>query len=322
MMLKLEAPRCAMLALCAVTVSAALSTGCVKRDCTDDERNAAGADSNDDCTKFVPLHTFTASKAEEKSAEWSSGTDLKVRGDVRSVQIVKGDVDDAVVVSYKAQVDLAEDRTKDVVEQTMEHLKPSLTRNGDTIEVSANRGDIHANLGAAVVISLPPGFDSDIVINKATALPGDVLLKYLGNTRQLNVDMDALGADLSIADVDAVRLATINTRGDIDINGVFTQLDKAVLHTSHGDIEARFGSAPQGHVKIVADFGEIVIRLPADGAFSLRGDAEQGVSLGKTPKACQTDSDSSGSLLQCNGGDPDGLTFDLKASQEIALGYQ
>jgi ribosomal protein S17 len=316
MMLKLKAPICALLAVSVVSFS-----GCVKRECTDEEREAAGADSNDDCTKFVPLRTFTADDAEERSIAWSSGTDLKIHGRVRTVSVVRGKADDTVTVAYKAQVELAQDREASVVEKTMSHLETSLIRKGDTIEVSADRGDSEAKLGAAIVVHLPPSFDANLVLDKTSSLPGDVTLSYLGNTSQLVVDMNATGADLTVADVDALRRVTINTHGDIALDGAFAVLDAAAVHTTIGDISARFAAVPDSHARLVADFGELVVTLPADGVFNLRAVGEQGVSTGNAPESCQSSQVPSPKLMKCNGGAGDLTTFDFEASQEIQLNF-
>jgi hypothetical protein len=317
MTLMLNAQWCALLALGACT----LSTACVQRECTDEEREAAGADANDDCVRLVALHTFTSDDPEERTTEWSSGTDIKIGGLVRSVSIVKGD-EASLSVTYSAQVDLAEDREASVVKKTMSHLKTSLTQKDGFIEVSASREDTDSNLGAAIVVHLPAEFDSNLIIDKTTSMPGDVALKFLGDTNQLVVDMNALGADLSITDAGALRRATLNTRGDIEISSSFASLDSAAIHTSHGDITARFSVVPEGHVKVFADFGELGVALPALGKFNLRAEAEQGVSTGNPPEHCKSNSVPSPKLVQCDGGDPDGLTFELRASQEIQLSYQ
>jgi hypothetical protein len=187
--------------------------------------------------------------------------------------------------------------------------------------VSADRGSSKSNLGAAIVVELPPSFDSDLTIDKGEQ-PGDVALEFLGNTRNLNVDMNALGADLHVADATNLLRATINTDGEIQITDGFASLEAAAVHSAFGDIGVRFKAVPVSHARVLADFGDLTVILPGDGDFTLTGTAERGVSTGNAPAGCSSSSSPSPKSMECNAGDPDGLTFELRASGEIQLGYE
>lgn len=295
--------------------------GCAKRECTDEERERAGADENDDCEVIEPLKEFEAEDSETRSIEWSSGLDLRIRGQIRDVDMVRGSADEIRVV-YTAEVDLAQGRERDVVERTLAHLTTSLEQDGSAIVISADRGESDAALGARIRVELPSNFDADISIAKPSGMPGDVELEYLGDTRALDIDMNSTGADLEISDAGNLELVEINTHGDITVADPFSNLQQGVLHSTIGDIEALFDAVPESHVRIVADFGDVVVEVPADGDFNLSGVAERGVALGSLPADCVASAKPSPKKMRCNAGDPDGLTFDLEAWAEITVGYR
>lgn len=307
------------IALCLLPV---MSTGCVSRECTDEEREAAGADSNDDCTKFVGLKEYTSDETKTSRRDWSDGDHVRITGRIRHVRVVEGDSSDEVVVEYTAQVDLASGREDDVVERTLGHLETSMSRSGDTVVFSADRGSSDARLGAKITVELPQGFNGRLTIDKTNTLRGDVDIRYLGDAPELVVDMNATGADLNYRDVGSLRHVEINTHGDIIGEAPFSdELQTALLHNTIGEIDVSFAEAPRSHALIVAEFGDIAVKVPRDGAFNLSASGDD-VSIASLPSGCVTGTAGDESrLLQCDDGDPDGVTFDIVADGDVSVGF-
>lgn len=300
------------------------TTACAERECTDEEREEAGADENDDCTRYVPLVTFDADESETVREGWEPGDGVILTGDIRAVRVVEGNSDDEVVIVWRGQVALAEGREKDVVEATLDNLTTELRRSGSNIRFSASRNDSSADLGAAVTVQLPSGFDGVFEIDKRKARGGNVRIDYLGDAAELRVDMNDLGGDLDLGGVSGVRRAIINTRGDISMRGAFSSaLEAAVIHSHFGDVEARFSGVPESHVRIVTEFGDIDVNVPGSEDFTLSGVSDgRSVTFSNPPSGCltRTNSPTSKDLL-CNAGDPGGLTFDLEADGDITVSF-
>jgi hypothetical protein len=299
-----------------------VATGCVQRECTEEEREAAGADANDECTKFVALKEYTADDSDTKSQSWSDGDDVRLTGRIRHVRVEEGDSDDEVVVEYTAQVDLASGREQDVVDRTLGHLETSMRRSGDTVMFSADRGSSEARLGAKITVKLPQGFNGQLWIDKTNTLRGDVDIRYLGDAPELVVDMNATGGDLTFRDVSSLRHVEINTHGDIIGESAFSdELRTALLHNTIGEIDVSFDAPPSSHALIVAEFGDVAVRVPEDGAFNLSANGQDGVSLAGSSDCITATENEELELMQCNGGDPDGLTFDIVADGEVSVGF-
>ncbi len=307
------------IALCLLPV---VSTGCVTRECTEEEREAAGADSNDDCTKFVALKEYTSDETETSRRDWSDGDDVRITGRIRHVRVVEGDSSDEVVVEHTAQVDLASGREDDVVERTLGHLETSMSRSGDTVVFSADRGSSEARLGATITVELPQGFNGRLTIDKTNTLRGDVDIRYLGDAPELVIDMNATGADLNLRDVSSLRHVEINTHGDILGESPFSdELRTALLHNTIGEIDVSFSGVPQSHALIVAEFGDVAVKVPRDAAFNLSASGDD-VSMSSTPSGCVTGTGSDEArLLQCGGGDSGGITFDIVADGDVSVGF-
>jgi hypothetical protein len=291
----------------------------VERDCTDQEREEAGADDNDDCTRFVPLVVFDDDEKRRNTETWESGQDILVTGDLREVTVVQGS-EGEVEFEWHAQAALAQGREQDVVDATMKHLSASSNSSASTVTFEADRGSSDADLGAALVIKLPPEFDARLHIDKRKERGGDVAIKYLGDAIELEVDMNDLGEDLTIGDAASLRRAVVNTTGDIEMTSAFGEvLQAAVLHSEFGDIVARFAAEPTSHARVISDFGDVSVEVGASANFTLTAEADT-VTFNGLPSTCstRTDSETSKSLL-CNDGDPDGLTFEVVASGEVTV---
>ncbi len=296
-----------------------LLTNCVKRDCTEQERDEAGADDNDDCTRFVPLVVFDDDDEQTDVEPWESGQEIVLTGDIREVRVVRGSADE-VAFDWHAQAALAQGREKSVVDSTMDHLTVALRSSSSKITFEADRGTSEADLGAAVVVKLPDGFDGRLFIDKRNERGGDVDIDYLGDAYELEVDMNDLGEDLTIGDASSLQRAIINTSGDIEMTSAFSDaLEAAAIHTEFGDIVARFESEPMSHAKIISDFGDVAIDIGSGANFTLTAEADT-VTFSGLPSTCsqRTDSETSKSLM-CNDGDPDGLTFEVEASSEVTV---
>jgi hypothetical protein len=311
-----------ILTMFALTQSAMV--GCAERECTEAEAEAAGADGNDDCTRFVPFVSFNEKEKHSSRRDWEMGDDVLITGDIRSVHVIEGESEDEVRVVWNGQVDLAQGRERSVVDATLEHLTTSMTKSSaGKITFTADRKDSDADLGAAIVLELPAGFDGDLVIDKRNRRSGDVEIDFLGRAVSLEVDMNALGDDLELGGVSRLRTAIVNVDGDITMTGAFgSSLRAAVLHSSFGDIQARFDAPPESHARLVTDFGDVAVRVPADGDFTLAAVAERAVTFDGVPSACRTRDDSAASkAMICGEGDPAGLTFDLESDGEIDVTF-
>ena len=301
-------------------VSSSLS-GCVVRECTEEERDDVGADGDDTCHKVVPLKTFTDEAEHDESVDWEAGDNLRIEGDVREIEVMEGSGDE-VTVTYQAQVDLASDRSDEVVIRTMRHLTHSLEKDVDTIVVSSDRGESDSNLGSIVEVRLPPEFDGDITIDIKQGRPGPIDLDFIGAAQHLEIDKDSLGA-LRIASVRNLRSALINTNGEI-LTGTFgsEELDQVVIHTELGNIETSFSNPPGHSATVVADLGDVTIALPDDGDYEMQVAADDGVSLSGVPGACTVDDDEpDAQSMTCNAGDPDRVTFKITASGEASIDF-
>ncbi len=299
---------------------------CVERECTQEEREAAGADDNDDCVRFVQLETFTSSDTQTESVGWSSGDDVLLIGDIRGVRVSRGDADDEVVVRWKPEAELAQGREQDVIEATWAKVAVELVSSGDQVTFSADRQGSAADVGAKIEVLLPSGFDGDLKIDKTNHRGGDVVIRYLGESKHLEVDMNEMLANLDLADVSSLETAIINTRNDITMGKAFgPNLDAVVLHTDSGDIEAKFSAAPKSHATIVSDFaGDISVDLPGDADFTLTAEAGTSgeIEFSGTPSGCRTARDGEQfAAMVCNEGDPDGLTFDIISDDSVSITF-
>ncbi len=299
---------------------------CVERECTEEERAAAGADDNDDCSRFVPLKTYTSSDTETERVAWSSGDDVLITGDVRGVDIIEGSSSDEVVVRWQAETELADGREQDVVQATWDKLAVELRAVDGGVIFEGDRQGSAADVGAKIEVRLPTGFDGDLTIDKTNRRGGDVQINYLGDCRNLEIDMNEPLAELDLADVSSLRTALINTADDIRMRGAFgDNLEIAVLHTESGSIEAAFNAVPASHATIVSDFaGDVAVALPGDGDFTLTAEAGTfgEVRFSGTPSSCRTAKDGEQSAaMVCNGGDDDGLTFEVISSDDAVISF-
>lgn len=309
-----------------ITLSQLALTGCVERECTEEERERAGADENDDCTRYVPLRVYTDDKSHTERAAWSAGDDFVIAGDVRGVTIVRGDSSDEVVVEWTAQTELADGREQDVIDATLEKLEVSLESRNGRITFRGDRQDSKADLGARINVKLPRGFDGRLRIDKTNTRGGDVNIRYLGDATELIVDMNEPLSDLEIADVDSLRRVLVNAGNDITINSPFgANLDVAVLHTASGDIRAAFNAAPRAYARMVSDFaGDVTVELPDDADFTLTALARGfgAISINGAPSGCKTAvRGEQERAMVCNDGDPDGTTFEIIARGDIAVRF-
>lgn len=310
--------------LTVATLSQLALTGCVERECTQEERESAGADENDDCTRYVPLKVYPSEESETERADWSPGDDVVIAGDVRGIVIVRGDSSDEVAVEWTAEVELADGREQDVIDATLDKLEISMTSSDGQVTFRGDRQDSKADLGAKIRVELPTDFDGRLRIDKTNMRGGDVRINYLGDATELVVDMNEPLADLTIADVDSLETVLVNAGDDITIDSPFgSNLVGAVLHTASGDVSAAFSAAPRGYARIVSDFaGDVTVDVPADADFTLSAIADGfgEVSFSGTPSSCDTRVRSEqDKAMVCNDGDPDGLTFEIVADGDIAV---
>lgn len=299
-----------------------LASACAERECTQEERLEAGAEDDDQCRRIVPLRTFTADRGEavRRERRMEAGQNLRIEGDVRTIQIVAGDSEDELVVTFLAQVELADGRSDEVARATMQDLETSLSRSGSTVVVRADRGESRARLGAQVTVELPTEFDGKLWIEKFAGRTGDVEIDYLARARELDIDIESIG-DVKLSHTGDLRRVLINTEGDIDTTAFRSpELDIVYLYSEFGNIATSFGRTPSDHVWLQTDFGDIRVDVPADDDFILLAEGSSGVQLADVHEDCTADdSDVNRKSLICNAGDAEGITYNVRADGSVRV---
>ncbi len=301
---------------------AGLASACAERECTQEERLEAGAEDDDQCRRIVPLRTFKAdpSDAVRRERRMDPGQDLRIEGDVRSIEIIAGDSEDELVVTFLAEVELADGRSQEVARATMEDLETSLSRSGNTVMVRADRGESRARLGAQVTLELPTEFSGKLWIEKFSGRTGDVEIDYLARARELDIDIESIG-DVKLSHTGDLRRVLVNTEGDIDTTAFRSpELDIVYLYSEFGDISTGFDRSPSDHVWLQTDFGDIRVDVPADDDFILLAEGSSGVQLVDVHDDCTADnSDADRKSLICNAGDDEGITFNVRADGAVRV---
>ncbi len=308
-------------ALVCVSV-ACLASACVERECTQEERLEAGAQDDDECRRIVPLRTFTADRSDAVQRERSlqAGQDLRIEGDVRGIEIVEGESEDRLVVTFLPQVELADGRSQEVAEATMQELETSVSRSGNTVVLRADRGESRARLGAKLTVELPSEFNGKLSIEKFAGRTGDVEIDYLASARELDIDIESLG-DLELSHTGDLRRVLINTEGDVETAPFASpNLEIVYIYSEFGDISTGFARSPSDHVWLQADFGDIRVDVPGDDDFILLAEGDSGVQLVDVVDDCEADnSKPNRKSLICNDGDPEGITFNVRADGSVRV---
>lgn len=305
----------------------ALAPACGEsRPCTEEEvenRDTA------DCSSDVELVTYTASSEDTVTVtqKWQAGKSLHIEGAVREVTVFEGDSRE-VAISYRAQVELADGRPESFVRETMQHLDVSFEARGDRLTFEATHPGTKAELGAIVSIAIPPDFDGDLSIQKYIA-PGDVVIEFLGEARSLDVDMEAIGFDLSVQHPGALRTARLNAAGNIDtVDFDHKALERVVINSEEGNIVTGFDVVPSDHARVITGKlkdgklrdtgGNIRVSVPADGDFSLATYTKNRARFTGAGDCVRREVAYDIQTLNCGEGDADDLlTFALKSSRNI-----
>src|SRR5690606_36700039 len=134
--------------------------------------------------------------------------------------------------------------------------------------------------------------------------------------------MNATGADLNFRDVGSLRPVEMNTYGDIIGESAFSDaLQAALLHNTIGEIDVSFAGAPRGHALVVAEFGDVAVKVPRDAAFNLSASGDD-VSVSSTLSGCVTGTRIDESkLLQCTAVDPYAVTFYIVAYGDVSVDF-
>jgi hypothetical protein len=304
-------------------------TGCEKAPlCT--EEQAENRDTAD-CSNEVELVTYTADKSDSVtlSQAWRSGRHVHLEGDVREVIVQEGE-DDAVTVTYRAQVDLADGRSESFVLDVMDNLEVDFERRGETLRFEVSHPNTNANLGATAVVALPPDFDGRLSIQKYGA-PGNVTVRHLGRAIGLDIDMEHPDAELVIEDTGAVREARLNAAGSIETAAFSSnRLERVAINSEEGDIVTAFDVVPRSHATLLTGKikgssikgtgGNLTVTLPEDSDFTLATYTKNRARFDGVSDCSLYEIASDIRKLVCGYGDVDGLlTFKLTSSQDITV---
>ena len=290
-----------------------LASSCVRRECTPEERDAAGLGPNEDCRRFVSTRTFEAARSQIIEVDWSPGTDINVDGAVGEIVVESGD-EGVVEFAFTGQVDLASDRSDEVVERTLSLLELGVTDRDGVIGVEVGRGQSQAALGARLVLRLPRNFDAALSLRQSRSdVPGDIVVEELYDTAELVVR--AGGAFNEVVVVDPGRLETAQINGDDDIRtGPFGSraLFAVVLNSTRGDIQTGFVRAPAMNARIFAAGAvDMILDDRIDGVLQIDALRDE---VNQLPVACSARNSLALPTWVCGDGS-DYVSFDVRGEQ-------
>lgn len=297
----------------AALVVAGLTSGCISRECTDDERESAGLEADEDCRRLVSLETFFSEDSETLEVDWEPGTDIELDGAFAEI-LVEGGNADSLAVTFRRQVDLASDREDDVVARTLELLEVDVAERGGVIEVTSDRGDSAAALGASVVVRLPENFDAELTLRQGRDdLRGNILVDELFDATVLIARGAGIRNAIEVGDPSRLRAAQVNTGHDIR-TGPFgsSEIDEVILNSSNGNIETAFVRAPSEGSRIYArGRAELLLEDSIDGVLQITARDNDVVGL---PAACSPRTSLQVPTWVCGDGS-EFLSFDVRAEQ-------
>lgn len=311
----------------AIAVAYFGSTACVARECTAEEQQEVGATGADECTTYTPPQPHEG-KAKTKTLEYTAGGDLRIQGDFRNLEIeaFPGGGTGEVEVEWKPRVDLAQGRSDEQVEATLEELDVKVSESGGNITVTATRSG-KSNVAALIQVRIPDDFDGDVTIeqNGSKNDGGEAELSFLANAKVLKVDMNAScdqivvkGGDLEVAQISGNGFCDIKTATFKSPN-----FNGAALSTDSGNIETGFATVPDANdVKLISEDGDITVRLPDGGDYVFRAASPNFDFKGGVPPFCEDRENEGGASMTCNAG-ADTITFDLSTDGAIVVsGYE
>lgn len=296
--------------------------------CTDEQ-----AETRDtaECTNEVELVTYTA-KADDAvtlTEAWESGDDVRLEGAVREITVVEGESAE-VVITYRAQADLADGRSESFVRDRFDELEVEFERRGETLRLDVTHPRTSVELGAVVTLALPPDFDGDLSIQKYGA-PGNVTIEHLGRARVLDVDMEQPDSDLLVEDNGSLRRVRLNAAGSVETVAFDdANLEQVVINSEEGDIVTAFDVVPESHAtlltgKIQGDSvkdtgGNIRVGLPVSGDFTAATFTKDQARFEDLSSCDRFEIADDIQKLVCGSGDRDEmLTFEITSSSNITV---
>lgn len=296
--------------------------------CTDEQ-----AETRDtaECSNDVELVTYTADEEEEAALTepWRSGDDVRLEGAVRELTVVEGEADE-VVITYRAQADLADGRSESFVRDQFDELEVEFERRGETLRVNVAHPGTSVELGAVVTLALPPDFDGALEIQKYGA-PGNVTIEHLGRARVLDVDMEQPDSDLRVEHTGALRRVRLNAAGSVDtVPFEDVNLEQVVINSEEGDIVTAFDVVPESHATLLTGKikgesikdtgGNIRVGLPADGDFTAATYTKDQARFEGLASCDRFEIADDIQKLVCGSGDRDAmLTFKITSSGNITV---
>lgn len=304
----------------AIAVAYFGSTACVARECTSEEQQEVGATGAEECKTYTPPEQHIGDKTVE-TLDYTAGTGLSINGDFRNLEIeaFDGGGTGEVEVSWTPVVDLAQGRSKDEVENTLEQLDVSIGESGGNITVNAKRLG-SSNVAAILNVRIPNDFSGDIKIEQGGDAndAGDVDLLFLANAKHLNMDLNSSANKTTVKGGD-LETAEIHVNGFCDIETdtfASPSFGGASITAENGDIRTSFSSVPAGAaVKVISEDGDVSVALPGEGDYTMQAtssDFEFGAAI---PSSCSEATNAGGGSLTCGAGSEDKrLDFDLEAT--------
>lgn len=296
------------------------STACVARECTAEEQQEVGATGGDTCETFTPPVQHRGDE-EVETLDYTAGTDLRVVGDFRNLEIERGAAGE-VEITYQSVVDLAEGRSQAQVDATLAELDISIT-DGSTITIEADRsGD--SNVNAILQVRIPDDFDGNIRIEQGTSKNhgGEIEISSLGSSTNLYINSPSSSTDVVVGNVSLIETAVINVDGLSNVaTGDFLSpnLDSVVITTESGDLRTGFGVVPTSDCLVEAqDGGDLEVSLPGGGNYVMQATSPDFSFAGSIPSDCAEAQNSGGGSLTCNEG-ADTVTFTLKTDGAVEI---
>jgi hypothetical protein len=161
----------------------ALTSGCEVSDCSDEE-----TDSNGTCIQAESQTRFVNPDSITDSTPWTSGTPVTIDGEYGHIVVRADAAGDAVSLDLEGFSYRGASKETEARAEIADNLKFSIGSDGTGVLVKTFTEGTHgSNLGANIIVHIPPSFDSELVIrNRADG--------SIGNFEEFDIDVDSAGA--------------------------------------------------------------------------------------------------------------------------------
>jgi hypothetical protein len=229
---------------------------------------------------------------------WQSEDALTIRGVNGRIEVSEG-ADDVIAAEFRPFVLIADDATDSEEQNELDKLHGTveLDETSRTVTVETARDDdVLSSLGADITVSIPPNFDGPLRVEQNN---GPVVVESAAHARGFTMVSENGSCDVGLGSARAVDL--LCGFGDLTVNVpvIAQNFESATLRTGRGDIELRF---------------------PADGVFSVRALSNTGGSVDMSDAEASGCSvlvaSESSKTAVCNGATEDDPVYDVTADAE------